>query len=51
MLLIDDIQFIVGKESTRKNFSILLTRFTKGKSRSSSPPINLQKILKVWKTV
>ena len=35
LFLIDDIQFIAGKESTRKNFSIPLTSFTKNTSKSS----------------
>lgn len=32
VLLIDDIQFIIGKKVLRKNFSILLMNFTKQKT-------------------
>ena len=43
VLLVDDIQFVIGKEVLSRNFSILLMHFITLKNRSFFLLINLQK--------
>lgn len=51
VLLIDDIQFIIGKESTQEEFFHTFNALYEAKSRSLFPPTVLQEKLKLWKTV
>ena len=43
VLMIDDIQFIIGKESTQEEFSHTFNVLHSAENRSSLPPINLPK--------
>jgi len=51
ILLIDDIQFIAGKERTKPNSSIPSTPSMRHESKSSSPAISFQKISQTLKNV
>lgn len=50
VLLIDDIQFIIGKESTQEEFFHTFNALHGAKNRLSSPRISLPKIWKSWRT-
>ncbi len=51
VLLIDDIQFIIGKESTQKNSSTRSMHYMNPKNRLLSPQISRRKKLRRWKNV
>ena len=49
ILLIDDIQFIAGKERIKKNFSTHLTHYMKVENKLFYLVINHQRIFLYWK--